>query len=188
VDDIGEQWVVPLSFGGRSFAAGDDPKALIYSHNIAKDGFANVVGDVYGFGDAGMSGNRALSGAIDQSHMAAANFGFGPMAQGPEVNYGSVSDPTSVDKGSKTDATKSTNLTPVSYPRTGTPGSSSTGGFGVPIEAMPALPMPSYLQRSHNPLDNKYAGLAALLLGGPAAALGLKAINKFRHRNDDAER
>jgi hypothetical protein len=36
VKNIGEQWVLPVSFGGRSFAAGDYPDALIYSHNMAK--------------------------------------------------------------------------------------------------------------------------------------------------------
>ncbi len=70
VEDIGLQWVVPLSFGGRSFAAGDTPDCLIYSHNIRKDNVANVTGQVYGFGDTGMSGSRQLSGALDQSHAA----------------------------------------------------------------------------------------------------------------------
>lgn len=36
VEDIGMQMVAPISFGGRSFAAGDDPANLIYSHNKAK--------------------------------------------------------------------------------------------------------------------------------------------------------
>lgn len=36
VQDLGEQLVIPMSFGGRSFAAGDKPNALIYSHNMAK--------------------------------------------------------------------------------------------------------------------------------------------------------
>jgi hypothetical protein len=36
VENIGEQMVAPISFGGRSFAAGDDPTNLIYSHNKAK--------------------------------------------------------------------------------------------------------------------------------------------------------
>lgn len=36
VDHVGEQLVIPLSFGGRSFPAGVTPDALIYSHNIMK--------------------------------------------------------------------------------------------------------------------------------------------------------
>ena len=36
VSDAGELPVVPLDFGGRSFAAGEDASALIYSHNMAK--------------------------------------------------------------------------------------------------------------------------------------------------------
>lgn len=36
IDDIGYQLVVPLDFGGRSFAAGDDPDFLIFSHNVRK--------------------------------------------------------------------------------------------------------------------------------------------------------
>lgn len=36
VEDIGIILVVPTSFGGRSFAAGDDPEARIYSHNMIK--------------------------------------------------------------------------------------------------------------------------------------------------------
>ncbi len=36
VEDIGLQWVIPQSFGGRSFPAGDTPERLIYSHNIYK--------------------------------------------------------------------------------------------------------------------------------------------------------
>lgn len=34
--DAGEQWVIPISFGGRSFPAGADAKTLIYSHNQRK--------------------------------------------------------------------------------------------------------------------------------------------------------
>lgn len=34
VDDIGLQWVVPLDFGGRSFAAGEI--GLVFSHNVRK--------------------------------------------------------------------------------------------------------------------------------------------------------
>jgi hypothetical protein len=67
VQDIGEEWVVPLSFGGRSFAAGDTPDALIYSHNTVKDNYANTIGSVYGFGDTGMSGSQELTGTIGQS-------------------------------------------------------------------------------------------------------------------------
>lgn len=33
---LGKQEVIPISFGGRSFAAGDHPSAKIYSHNMAK--------------------------------------------------------------------------------------------------------------------------------------------------------
>lgn len=36
VEDIGEQLVIPISFGGRSFPAGEEEDALIYSHNIYK--------------------------------------------------------------------------------------------------------------------------------------------------------
>lgn len=36
VRDIGEREVVPISFGGRSFPAGDDPDALVFSHNMIK--------------------------------------------------------------------------------------------------------------------------------------------------------
>lgn len=36
VQDAGEMLVVPIDFGGRSFAAGEDKGALIYSHNIRK--------------------------------------------------------------------------------------------------------------------------------------------------------
>lgn len=36
VENIGIHKVVPISFGGRSFAAGDTQNALIYSHNMAK--------------------------------------------------------------------------------------------------------------------------------------------------------
>lgn len=36
IDDIGMQLVIPLDFGGRSFAAGDDRDFLIFSHNMAK--------------------------------------------------------------------------------------------------------------------------------------------------------
>ena len=36
VEDIGMQWVVPISFGGLSFAAGRDPDRRIFSHNMAK--------------------------------------------------------------------------------------------------------------------------------------------------------
>lgn len=34
IEDIGEQLVVPIDFGGRSFAAGDE--GLVWSHNMAK--------------------------------------------------------------------------------------------------------------------------------------------------------
>jgi hypothetical protein len=36
VDDLGEQQVIPISFGGRSFAAGASRVSMIYSHNMAK--------------------------------------------------------------------------------------------------------------------------------------------------------
>lgn len=36
VDDAGDGYVVPLDFGGRSFPAGEDAGALIYSHNMQK--------------------------------------------------------------------------------------------------------------------------------------------------------
>lgn len=177
VEDIGEQLVVPLSFGGRSFAAGDCLDALIYSHNIVKDSYANVNGAVYGFGDTGMSGANPLSGAIDQSHMAAANFGFGPMA--PEMNTLSGNGPTSVDKGSKTDASKSGATTAASS-------AASSSSIMPPLQSMPSLPMPQYPH--HSFLDSRYAKLAAALLGGAPAALGLGALNKFRHRHDDDEK
>lgn len=38
VEDIGLQWVIPQSFGGRSFPAGDTPDVLVFSHNAAKGG------------------------------------------------------------------------------------------------------------------------------------------------------
>ncbi len=68
VEDIGFQWVVPLSFGGRSFAAGDTPDCLIYSHNIAKFRQRNVSGNVYGFGDSGMSAANQLMGSASMSN------------------------------------------------------------------------------------------------------------------------
>lgn len=37
IDDIGMQWVIPQDFGGRSFAAGDAPDLLIFSHNVQKN-------------------------------------------------------------------------------------------------------------------------------------------------------
>jgi hypothetical protein len=37
VEDIGMQWVVPISFSGLSFPAGADASLRIYSHNMAKD-------------------------------------------------------------------------------------------------------------------------------------------------------
>jgi hypothetical protein len=36
VEDIGEQLVVPISFGGRSFAAGESRMSMVYSHNVTK--------------------------------------------------------------------------------------------------------------------------------------------------------
>lgn len=36
VDDVGMRWVVPLSFGGCSFPAGDSADALFYTHNANK--------------------------------------------------------------------------------------------------------------------------------------------------------
>ncbi|HEY0914145.1 MAG TPA: hypothetical protein VGE22_04675, partial [Solimonas sp.] len=36
VEDAGLQWVVPADFGGRSYPAGEDADALIYSHNMQK--------------------------------------------------------------------------------------------------------------------------------------------------------
>lgn len=36
VESIGEQPVVPISFGGRSFAAGESRMSMIYSHNVTK--------------------------------------------------------------------------------------------------------------------------------------------------------
>lgn len=36
VEDVGQQLVIPISFGGKSFPAGESASALIYSHNIRK--------------------------------------------------------------------------------------------------------------------------------------------------------
>lgn len=36
VDDVGWRWVVPLSFGGCSFPAGDSAEVLFFTHNVNK--------------------------------------------------------------------------------------------------------------------------------------------------------
>lgn len=36
VEEIGKQWVRPISLGGKSFAAGETMDAMIYSHNTTK--------------------------------------------------------------------------------------------------------------------------------------------------------
>lgn len=36
VQDVGDRWVVPISFGGVSFPAGADPGALYFTHNVEK--------------------------------------------------------------------------------------------------------------------------------------------------------
>lgn len=44
VQDLGEIEVVPISFGGRSFAAGEHKDALIYSHNVMYSGLSTHKG------------------------------------------------------------------------------------------------------------------------------------------------
>lgn len=45
VQDVGMHLVIPLDFGGRSFPAGEDAGALIYSHNMQKVPDYQVMGD-----------------------------------------------------------------------------------------------------------------------------------------------
>lgn len=96
---VGEKRVVPISFQGKSFPAGHSPDALIYSHNIYKFDEANVTGQVYGFGDTGMSGGLNLSGSMDQSHMGSGQgfyFSGGgiPLPESPTAAEGTPPNPT----------------------------------------------------------------------------------------------
>ena len=83
VDHVGEQLVIPLSFGGRSFPAGVTPDALIYSHNIQK---AHNASDTIGRMQGLLAGYNFTpeSSIFGNSHMIGAQ---NPYAQDPN-SYG----------------------------------------------------------------------------------------------------
>jgi hypothetical protein len=190
VEDIGEQWVVPLSFGGRSFAAGDNADALVYSHNIYKNlPRSGIFDDVQVLG---LTGNT-LGGSMDQSHAAAANFGFGPTAQpaysGPggylgSGSYAGMGQGLAAANGdappTPAPPAPSAGFGLPPGPRLGT-GNDSYGGTpqatgGLPAATGEGTDKPWY--------DTKTARAASLLLG-PGAALLLGGLRHWKHRNDD---
>lgn len=198
IDDIGEQWVVPLSFGGRSFAAGDNPDALIYSHNVYKmfDGSSQIDAAQQAIDGWSNSPNSTyLGGSMDQSHAAAANFGFGPTAAPSYTPMGGYLGSGSYEGMGQGLAAAQGGAQPAQSPTASSPppsgfggGSASSGGaFGLPYGPDPISPMPALSKPIPHKswLDSRYTKLAAALLGGPAGAFVLGGVNKFRHRNDD---
>lgn len=182
VTDLGKGWVQPISFGGRSFPAGDTPTALIFSHNIMKS--PRVPTEILAQGgDYSMAsqvgGMDNLTGSLTQGQAGIASYNPGSYTMGSSGNYVPVSanaltntaSPYKSDPTSKSDSTKDASAA-----------QAQSGGFGLPpIERLPNLPTPEYLQ--HSWLDSPLTKAAALLLG-PAAAVGLGAYNHYRHRND----
>lgn len=189
VDDIGKHPVVPISFGGKSFAAGDTPEALIYSHNIYKDPNANpqlMGGGFGGYSDFMQEGGQ-LQGSIDASR---AN----DIAGGGTGAYSDGSQPYSgpggyLGSGSYAGMGAGLAAANADKPPAGAP--PAITGMGVPqigrdlgsVDiAAPGTTQPGSTT-GKSWMDSKYAKLAAALLG-PGAAIALGAANKYRHRND----
>jgi hypothetical protein len=206
VIDLGLCWVQPLDFGGRSFAAGDNPAALIFSHNIMKGSQASYVpssGGDYTWGTEGASlgGFSPLTGSVQQGQSTIAQNNATIGAGNPYTVQGGY-------LGSGSYEGMGQGLADAGYPA-----NPATAGFGLPPPApSPSSPSPyaggafgnsgytgsdtNYTPTTpvssstpapahhNNILDNKFFKLATLLLGGPAAGLALKGVNYDRHRND----
>lgn len=198
VEDIGEHPVIPLSFGGRSFAAGDTPDALIYSHNIYKSPHQQQI-DWAGASVEGMGGNDMLMGSIDQSR-------YNSQVGGGTGYHSSGSDPYQVQGGYL--GSGSYSGMGAGLAAAGAPPGTNAGDFtGGPPSApytsvggmtLPGLPGMSEIPRdlgsvdisapgtwgpsSPGFLDSKGAGLAASAIN-PFLGIAMKLYQKRRAKN-----
>ncbi len=70
VQDTGAREVIPLDFGGRSFPAGEDFDALIYSHNIMKAGVnSNDIGALLTLMDRAATASERLVAAVESKNL-----------------------------------------------------------------------------------------------------------------------
>jgi hypothetical protein len=199
VSHIGKGWVQPLSFGGRSFPAGDTAEKLIYSHNMIKTPDSLDYRSPADIGDSwnsvySASGNYGGGGASNSSGGSApTNFGIPLPGSGTPSNFGIPMPGTGTMPG----------FGGTSYANMGG-GLSAAGsdyapigssGFGLPsaIDTKSfdqSMLQPSTIAGDAKPgfwnsvWDSKYLAPAATLLLGPLAGVAVKGAQTYTHRNE----